>query len=63
MGPKRRKRQTGKYRIVRFRFSGPPRTVRGGLTLEEARAHCRDPRTRGGSGRTAWFDGYTEEEK
>ena len=63
------------YRIVRFYFNSgryPRRTVRSGLTLEEAQAHCRDPET---SSRTAtaprlrrltrdrgpWFDGYEED--
>ena len=61
------------YRIVRmFRDDHPPRRLRGksGLSLDEARAHCKDPET---SSRTrvapdpyggrmgAWFDGYEEE--
>ena len=61
------------YKIVRM-FQRPDqkrRTIKTGLTLEEARAHCRDPET---SSRTAtssearryteehgpWFDGYEE---
>jgi len=33
---------TDRYYIVRFRFNGPTRKVRGmgGLTLEQAQAHC-----------------------
>jgi hypothetical protein len=62
------------YRVVRH-FADHPRndhTVRRGLTLEEAKEHCRDPET---SSRTArsprhrdltermgpWFDGYEGE--
>lgn len=59
------------YRIVRVFFNGGKRTIKSGLTLEEAQAHCQDPDT---SSRTAtsaaarkrtrdrgpWFDGYEE---
>ena len=34
-----------------------PRTMRRGLSLEEAQAHCRDPRTKG----KGFFDGFTRE--
>lgn len=57
------------YKIVRMYFRGGKRTIKSGLTLEEAQAHCRNPET---SSRTAtgtaarrrtaargpWFDGY-----
>ena len=55
------------YKIVRFyRDNRPARTIETGLTLEEAKAHCKDPET---SSTTAsaikckrikgeWFDGY-----
>ena len=35
------------YKIVRLRFDGPNRAVRGlgGLTLQEAQAHCKRPDT------------------
>lgn len=60
------------YKIVRGYFRGGRRTIKTGLTLEEAQAHCGNPET---SSRTAtsaaarrrtaergpWFDGYTEE--
>jgi len=62
------------YKIVRY-YQGdhPRRTIRRGLTLEEAQAHCNDPETSSSTavGRTAkartarlgaWFDGYTEDE-
>jgi len=62
-----------RYKIVRyFCESGDKRTIKTGLTLEEAQAHCRDPEA---SSRTAtsskakartrqrgpWFDGYTSQ--
>lgn len=60
------------YKIVRAYFNGGTRTIKKGLTLEDAQAHCRNPET---SSRTAtssaakqrtklrgpWFDGYTEQ--
>lgn len=46
------------YRIIRFRQNGRPRTLRQFLTLAEAQAHCRDPRTRGVRAGVPWFDGY-----
>jgi len=43
------------YEIVRFsRGERGQRVMRTGLTLEEARAHCQDPKTRG----EHWFDGF-----
>lgn len=59
------------YKIVRRYFNGVKRTLKRGLTLEEAQRHCQDPET---SSRTAtryearrrtkihgpWFDCYTE---
>ncbi len=62
------------YRIVRFSFNNGRENLpgMGGLSLEEAQAHCQDPET---SSKTAtspeasrhtrkigpWFDGYEEE--
>ena len=59
------------YKIVRQFYNGAKRTIKTGLTLEEAQAHCRDPETSSrtctkaaGRKRTrdrgAWFDGYVE---
>tara|TARA_R100000995_G_scaffold1763_1_gene1205 strand:+ start:36021 stop:36161 length:141 start_codon:yes stop_codon:yes gene_type:complete len=45
------------YKIIRFRFNGNNRTIKRGLTLEEAQEHCQDPETSG----DGWFDGYTRE--
>jgi hypothetical protein len=60
-----------RYRVVRFYMDRPgkKRTIKKGLTLEEARAHCRDPETSSSTckGRVGlrrkrnlgpWFDGY-----
>jgi hypothetical protein len=59
------------YKIVRYYFRGGRRTIKSGLTLEQAQAHCKDPETNSrtatksaGRRRTQrrgpWFDGYTE---
>jgi len=59
------------YKIVRIYRNKPRRTIKTGLTLEQARAHCKNPET---SSRTAtsakaaritkrngpWFDAYEE---
>jgi hypothetical protein len=45
------------YKIVRFQFDAENETIRRGLTLEEAQAHCRREDTHG----DGWFDGYEEE--
>jgi hypothetical protein len=62
------------YRIIRYyqRRELRPRTIRRGLTLEEAMAHCEDPETSSTTctkphnrARTrrlgGWFDGFTAE--
>jgi len=60
------------YKIVRMFMKGSKGTIKRGLTLDEAREHCRDPET---SSRTCslpenvrrtelhgpWFDGFDEE--
>ena len=61
------------YTIVRMYFdeTKPSRTVKTGLTLEQAQAHCRDPETSSSTCTTAsakrittrngeWFDSYKE---
>lgn len=59
------------YRIVRMYFKGGKRTVKSGLTLEEAQKHCNDPETSSSTAtgaaakrrtreRGEWFDGYEE---
>ena len=43
------------YRIIRFRKSGSRSVLRTRVTLAEAQAHCKDPRTRREG---VFFDGY-----
>lgn len=45
------------YKIIRFHFKNGNRVIKRGLTLEEAQAHCNDPKTSG----DGWFDGYQKE--
>ena len=45
------------YKIIRFSFKGNNRVIKRGLTLEQAQAHCNDPKTEG----EGWFDGYEKE--
>ena len=45
------------YKVIRFTFNGSPKTVKTGLTLEEAQAHCSREDTHG----DGWFDGYDED--
>jgi hypothetical protein len=60
------------YRIVRMYFRGGSRTIKTGLTIEQAVAHCTDPETSSktckspiGKRRTRrvgpWFDGYADD--
>jgi hypothetical protein len=44
------------YKIVRFYAADTvPKTIKTGLTLAEAQAHCNDPKTQEAG---KWFDGY-----
>jgi len=47
------------YKIVRLYYdpNRKSRTIKKGLTLEQAQAHCSDPKTRKEG---VYFDGYTE---
>jgi hypothetical protein len=56
------------YKIVRYYYprgrnvwgeprTQRPRTIKTRLTLEQAQAHCRDPKTRKDG---VYFDGYVE---
>ena len=53
----------GTYKIIRFRFEGNNRTIKTGLTLEQAQEHCRreDTHKKDSNDNVIWFDGYTEE--
>ena len=42
------------YKIIRFFKAKPNKVIHTGLTLEQARNHCKDPKTSGDD----WFDGY-----
>ncbi len=59
------------YKVVRMFFKGGKRTIKTGLSLEEAQAHCKDPETSSSTckkphnvrrtrERGPWFDGYEE---
>lgn len=61
-----------RYKIVRMFFRGGKRTIKTGLTLEQAQAHCQRPDTSSSTAtsaklrryteaRGAWFDGYEQE--
>ncbi len=58
------------YSIYRNYFSGQAKLLKEGLTLEEAKAYCRDPETSSTTcnaetsaqeSNVQWFDSYTEE--
>ena len=45
------------YKVIRFYINGRKRIMKKNLTLAEAQAHCRDPKTRKEG---VFFDGYAE---
>ena len=45
------------YKIVCFKKSGNNKTVKGGLTLNDARLWCNRPDTKGNN----WFHGFTKQ--
>jgi hypothetical protein len=55
------------YKVVRKFFKGESRTLKTGLTLEEAQEHCEDPETSSSTcthnpeASSPWFDAYYEE--
>jgi len=51
------------YKIIRFKRDGPSHTIKRGLTLEQAQAHCSLSSTHklDKNGCPIWFDGYTKE--
>lgn len=48
------------YKIIRFYFKGNSRVIKTVSTLEIARLHCNDPKTRKAG---IYFDGYSEIKK
>jgi len=52
---------TKMYQIIRF-WKWGSRKLKKVATLEEAQAHCKDPKTckKDSNGQTIWFDGYTK---
>ena len=60
------------YKIIRLFQNGTKRTIKTGLTLEEAQAHCRCPETSSSTATSAvakrrtklygnWFDAYDDQ--
>lgn len=47
------------YSIIRFRKNGQRSLIEKGLTLEQAKEHCRNPLSKGAD----WFDGFQKEEE
>lgn len=70
--PDKPERSSDTYRIIMFVFQGKGRTIKRGLTLDEAQAICRDPETSSSTCKSAaakrrtaaigrWFYGYEKE--
>lgn len=56
--------QNKKYKIVRmYRDERASKTIKTGLTLKEAQAHCRreDTHEHDADGNVIWFDGYEQQ--
>jgi hypothetical protein len=55
--------EMGIYKIIRFYKEGRSRAVKHGLSLEQAKLHCRDPSTKkvNKKGEIVWFEGFTLE--
>jgi len=51
------------YKIVRMYRNRKARTIKRGLTLEEAQKHCNDESTHhvNKDGSVEWFDGFEED--
>jgi len=63
-------KMTNTFKIVRHYANGQKTTIQTGLTLEEAKAHCKDPETSSTTATSAaakrrtkargdWFDAFT----
>lgn len=46
-----------RYKIIRYSQKAKPRVIRSGLTLEDAKKVCQDPKTHG----KGWFYGFTRD--
>lgn len=55
--PKLSNGKAKQYLIIRYTWQKDKRIVKTGLSLNEAQAHCQNPKSSG----NGWFDGYTEQ--
>lgn len=52
-----------KYTIIRFHSDGRKQLIQSGVSLEDAKNHCNDPKTRKDeNGVLIYFDGYVKED-